>query len=233
VALIAVLIVMQLGQPRIFFSMSRDGFVPKWLAVIHPKFKTPYRTTIISGIIVALCATVFNINEVAELCNIGTLFAFVLVCAGVAILRHKDSIVSEVFKSPAVPWTLILLTVMCEFGLFHFWHNPAMRVIFGVLLAIVLIGALVVSLSYKGFLVKRPFSSPLVPLVPLLGIMTCVYLMLGLPLITWIRFFAWLGIGMIIYLCYGIRHTKYDDEKDEMKPSDDGAPPAQGESAQA
>ncbi|MDQ7821735.1 MAG: amino acid permease [Candidatus Eremiobacteraeota bacterium] len=151
VALIAVLIVMQLGQPRIFFSMSRDGFVPKWLSVVHPRFKTPYRTTIISGIVVALCATVLNINEVAELCNIGTLFAFVLVCAGVIILRYR---------------------------------SPDLH---------------------------RPFKTPLVPLVPLLGIATCVYLMCGLPLITWIRFVSWLVIGLVVYFFYGRHHTRYED----------------------
>lgn len=151
IALISVLIVMLLGQPRIFFSMSRDGFVPKWFSVVHPKFKTPYRTTIIAGIIVALCATVFNINEVAELCNIGTLFAFVLVCAGIIVLRHK---------------------------------RPDL---------------------------KRPFKTPMVPLVPILGIATCLYLMFGLPLITWIRFVAWLIIGLIIYFAYGMKHTKYDN----------------------
>ncbi len=154
-----------------------------------------------------------------------------LVCAGVAILRHKDSIVSDTFKSPVVPWALIILTVVSEFGLFHFWTTPALRIVFGVLLAIAVIGALVVSLSYRGFIVKRPFSSPLVPLVPLLGIMTCVYLMLGLPHITWIRFFVWLAIGMVIYFFYGIRHTKYDDDEPEApKPSDDIVPPG---SAQA
>jgi basic amino acid/polyamine antiporter, APA family len=212
VALLAVLIVMQLGQPRIFFSMSRDGFVPKWLSAIHPKFRTPYRTTILSGTIVALGAAVFNINEVAELCNIGTLFAFVLVCAGVAILRHKDSIVSEKFKSKAIPWILILVTIISVFALSFSWHNAVLRIGFGALLAMTLIAALIVSLSYRGFIVRRPFSSPLVPLVPILGILTCVYLMLGLPPLTWWRFFVWLLIGLVIYIFYGRKHTSYDDE---------------------
>lgn len=172
VALIAVLIVMLLGQPRIFFSMSRDGFVPSWLSVVHPKFQTPYRTTIIAGIIVAICASILNINEVAELCNIGTLFAFVLVCAGVIVLRYKD---------------------------------PKRH---------------------------RPFKTPLVPLIPLLGIATCVYLMFGLPLLTWIRFIVWLIIGLVIYFLYGMHHTKYSDDKSKPEKNEktDEANPAQEKS---
>ena len=214
VALIAVLIVMQLGQPRIFFSMSRDGFVPKWLSHVHPRFKTPYRTTIISGIIVALCATFLNINEVAELCNIGTLFAFVLVCAGVAILRHKDSEIAAPFSSNAFPWALIIGAVVFEVIGFMV-KNPALKLAAHALLIILVIIAFIASFMYKKSKVKRPFMAPLVPWVPLCGILTCVYLMLGLPLQTWIRFVVWLAIGLVIYFCYGIRHTKYDEDKPE------------------
>lgn len=227
VALIAVLIVMQLGQPRIFFSMSRDGFVPKWLSRVHPRFKTPYRTTIISGIIVALLATVFNINEVAELCNIGTLFAFVLVCGGIAILRHNDSEIAAPFNSRAFPWILILSAIVFEWTAFHFLpKNPGESSMIStaafVLLAITVIIAFAASFMYKASRVKRPFMAPLVPLVPLCGILTCVYLMLGLPPVTWIRFISWLLIGLFIYFCYGIRHTKYDEDRIEPIAGDEG-----------
>ncbi len=104
ISLLAVLIVMMMAQPRIFMCMSRDGFIPKWLSKIHPKFKTPYRSTIITGIIVGIIASIFNINEVAELCNIGTLFAFVLVCCSVIILRKKSPDIHRPFKTPFVPW---------------------------------------------------------------------------------------------------------------------------------
>lgn len=150
VSLLAVLIVMMMAQPRVFMSMSRDGFVPKWLSKIHPKFKTPYISTIINGIIVAIIAGVFNINEIAELCNIGTLFAFVLVCISILVLRKK---------SPNL---------------------------------------------------KRPFKTPLVPYVPILGAATCLFLMLGLPPHTWIRFVLWLAIGLVIYFVYGHKHTSYE-----------------------
>ena len=142
-----VLLVFQLGQPRIFFSMARDGLLPKWAAKVHPKHRTPHVTTILTGVVVAVCAMFMNINEVVELTNIGTLFAFVLVSIGILILRKTD---------PARP---------------------------------------------------RPFRTPLVPWVPLIAIVMCLYLMVQLPLLTWIRFVLWLGAGLIVYVLYGMRHS--------------------------
>jgi APA family basic amino acid/polyamine antiporter len=147
VSMSAVLLVFQYGQPRIFFSMSRDGLLPPRFAKVHPVHHTPHVTTIWTGVVVAAIAAVANINEIVELTNIGTLFAFVLVCAGVIILRYKD---------------------------------PDRR---------------------------RPFRTPLVPLVPLLGIASCVMLMLGLPGVTWIRFGLWLLVGLVIYSAYGYKRS--------------------------
>lgn len=143
ISMTAVLLVFQLGQPRIFFSMSRDGLLPKYFARVHPKYQTPHVTTIWTGVGVAVVASVANINEIVELTNIGTLFAFVLVCAGVIILRRTDPDRPRVFKTPLVPW------------------------------------------------------------VPLMGIAMCIYLMMGLPLVTWIRFGVWLAAGMALYFTYG------------------------------
>lgn len=158
ISLLAVMLVMLMAQPRIFFCMSRDGFMPQWLSKIHPKFCTPYRSTIINGIIVALIAGLFNINEVAELCNIGTLFAFIIVSTSIIILRRRSPELNRPFKTPWVPW------------------------------------------------------------IPLMGILTCFYLMLGLPAVTWIRFFVWLFIGLIIYFCYGMRHTRGNGGRPEEIP---------------
>ena len=144
----SVLVVFQLGQPRIFFSMARDGLLPPWAAKVHPKYRTPHITTILTGIFVAVFAGLANINEVVELTNIGTLFAFVIVAVGILVLRRTD---------------------------------PD-RV--------------------------RPFRTPLVPLVPLGAIVSCGYLMLELPLATWIRFVVWLGIGLIFYFLYGVHRSK-------------------------
>lgn len=148
VAMTAVLLVFQYGQPRIFFSMSRDGLLPPYFAKVHPKFRTPHVTTIWTGVVVAVISAVANINEIVELTNIGTLFAFVLVCLGVIILRYRE---------PDRP---------------------------------------------------RAFKTPFVPYIPLLGIGSCIYLMLGLPWITWWRFMIWLCVGMVIYFFYGFHKSK-------------------------
>jgi APA family basic amino acid/polyamine antiporter len=148
IAMSSVLLVFQLGQPRIFMSMSRDGLLPPFLARVHPRFKTPYIGTIITGIFVATFAAFANIAEVVDLTNIGTLFAFVLVSAGVIVLRRLE---------------------------------PDRH---------------------------RPFRAPLVPLTPIISIVTCLYLMLQLPKLTWIRFGIWLVIGLFIYLFYGMGHSR-------------------------
>ena len=148
IAMSSVLLVFQLGQPRIFMSMARDGLLPPALAKIHPRFKTPYVGTIITGLFVATFAAFANIAEVVDLTNIGTLFAFVLVSAGVLVLRRLE---------------------------------PD-RV--------------------------RPFRAPWVPFTPIMAIVACLYLMLQLPRLTWIRFGIWLLWGLVIYLVYGIRHSR-------------------------
>jgi APA family basic amino acid/polyamine antiporter len=147
VAMTAVLLVFQYGQPRIFFSMSRDGLLPPVFARVHPKHQTPYVTTIWTGVVVAAISAVANIDEIVQLTNIGTLFAFVLVCAGIIILRKSD---------PDRP---------------------------------------------------RAFKTPWVPVIPILGILSCIYLMLGLPWLTWARFGVWLIAGLVLYFFYGYKHS--------------------------
>ena len=147
VAQTAVLLVMQLGQTRVFFSMSRDGLLPPVFSKVHQKFRTPYVTTIVTGLLVALVASFTNIDEMVDLTNIGTLFAFVLVCFGVIILRVKEP-------------------------------NK-----------------------------HRAFKVPLSPLIPLLGVASCIFLMTGLPAVTWIRFVVWLLVGFVVYFSYSIKHS--------------------------
>jgi APA family basic amino acid/polyamine antiporter len=148
VAMTAVLLVFQLGQPRILMAMSRDGLLSPWFAKIHPKYRTPHVTTILTGLFVGFFAAIANIDEIVQLTNIGTLFAFVLVCIGILILRRRE---------PDRP---------------------------------------------------RKFRVPLVPLTPLLGIASCVLLMAGLPLLTWIRFLIWLAVGLVLYFAYGARRSR-------------------------
>jgi len=143
-----VMLVMLLGQSRVFYSMSRDGLLPEWAGKIHPKFRTPYISSITVGIFVAIFAALIPIGILGELVSIGTLLAFVIVCAGVWILRRKQ---------------------------------PELH---------------------------RPFKTPMVPLVPILGILISLGLMAGLPFATWLRLLIWLAIGMTIYFGYGRRHSK-------------------------
>ena len=143
-----VMLVMLLGQSRVFFSMSRDGLLPKWASEIHPKFRTPWKSTIIVGVVVAVMPAFLPIDRLSELVNIGTLLAFMIVCAGVWILRVR---------------------------------HPEMH---------------------------RPFKTPLVPLVPALGILTAVYLMTQLAMITWVVMVSWLLLGLVIYFSYSLKHSK-------------------------
>lgn len=147
VSMTAVLLVFQLGQPRIFFVMSRDGLLPQAFAAVHARFRTPHVTTILTGVFVAAFAGFMDINEAVELTNIGTLFAFILVSIGVVVLRVKE------------PGRL------------------------------------------------RPFRCPGAPWVPMLGAISCAYLMLQLPLLTWVRFAVWLVIGLVIYFLYGAERS--------------------------
>ena len=131
--------ILMLGQSRVLFAMSRDHLLPPGLARVHPKFGTPYKITIFTGVVVAILAAVVPLEELANLVNIGTLFAFVLVSIGVIVLRRTR---------PELP---------------------------------------------------RAFRVPLMPVLPILSAAACLYLMLNLPGDTWLRFFVWMALGIVIY----------------------------------
>jgi len=113
-----VLLVFQLGQPRIFFSMARDGLLPKGFAKVHPRFKTPYVTTILTGVAVGVTAMFTSIDEMVDLTNIGTLFAFILVCIGVLILRRREPGRPRSFRTPLVPLIPVLGIIACLYLMF-------------------------------------------------------------------------------------------------------------------
>ncbi|MDX2035200.1 MAG: amino acid permease [Isosphaeraceae bacterium] len=144
----SVLLVMMLSQPRVFLAMARDGLVPaSFFGAVHEKFRTPWKSTILTGIVVSIMAGLLPLRILAELVNIGTLLAFVIVCAAVLIMRRTN---------PDAP---------------------------------------------------RPFRAPLVPLTPILGILTCLLLMFSLPGENWVRLVLWLALGMVIYFVYGRHHS--------------------------
>jgi APA family basic amino acid/polyamine antiporter len=119
VATTSALVPYQAGQPRIFFSMGRDGLLPGWAARVHPRFHTPHVATLLTGAIVAVCASIFNINELVELTNIGTLFAFALVALGILVLRYRDPDRPRPFRTPLVPWVPLGAVVTCGYLMFE------------------------------------------------------------------------------------------------------------------
>ena len=148
----SVILVDLLGQSRVFYSMSKDGLLPKIFSELHPKFNTPYKSNIVLCIFISFFAGLVPISVMGEMTSIGTLLAFVMVCLGILILRKKE---------------------------------PNL---------------------------ERPFKTPFVPIVPVLGIITCVVMMVSLPFDTWLRLFVWLAIGFLIYFFYGKKRSKLRNE---------------------
>ncbi len=145
--------VMLLGQSRVFYSMSKDGLLPKFFGEVHKKFHSPWKTNLFFMVFVSLFAGFVPVSDLGHMVSIGTLFAFSLVCAGVWILRVK---------------------------------RPE---------------------------IKRSFKTPLVPFVPLMGILVCGYLMTSLPIEAWYRLAIWLGLGLVIYFVYGQKNSVINKDK--------------------
>jgi len=203
ISMTAVLLVFQYGQPRIFYSMSRDGLLPPYFASIHPKYQTPHKTTIWTGVVVAAICAIANINEIVELTNIGTLFAFVLVCAGIIVLRVKDPSRHRPFRMSWLPLSPIWLAII------YFTRNQEMALWLRSLLFVVGLGWL----CYNVFAIWKWLRKKMVPDVlkmdfALAGIASCIYLMGGLPPVTWVRFGIWLLVGLALYFVYGFWKSK-------------------------
>jgi basic amino acid/polyamine antiporter, APA family len=147
--MISSILVFQLGQARVWFAMSRDRLFPRWFGKVHPRYRTPAVATWVAGFLVAIPSGLLDIGTLADLSNIGTLFAFVLVSIGVLILRFRE---------------------------------PDRR---------------------------RSFRAPGGISIPILSLFFCILLMSGLPVITWLRFFAWLIIGLVIYFLYSRKHSEF------------------------
>jgi APA family basic amino acid/polyamine antiporter len=212
IAFSAVLLVFQLGQPRIFFSMSRDGLLPKMFAAVHPRYRTPHITTIWTGIFVAVFAAFASLDEILELTNIGTLFAFVLVCVGIMILRHTDPDRPRPFKTPWVPMLPVWLLIL--------WYLPPIlrtapdwgsRLEYLVVMDIAVLGAVFSVVAIIAKLRGRKIPELAKTEFALAGIAACIWLMRGLPALTWWRFIGWLAVGLVIYSLYGIRYSRLGD----------------------
>jgi APA family basic amino acid/polyamine antiporter len=218
VATASVLLVFQLGQPRIWMSMSRDGLLPKIFSRIHPKYKTPSFSTILTGVVVGIPALFVNLTEVTDLTSIGTLFAFVLVCGGVLLLPAKEEDFSGVkkFKMPYINSKFIapvlyivgLIVLRNNFlGLFHYsgdWETFKDKLPF--FLFIILATALAITSFIKNL-----------SLIPVLGLASCFYLMTELGYTNWLRFVIWLIIGLVIYFMYS-RHNSNLNKGEDILP---------------
>jgi basic amino acid/polyamine antiporter, APA family len=200
VAATSVLLVFQLGQPRIWMSMSRDGLLPKKFSKIHPKYQTPGFATIITGIIVAIPSLFVESALMTDLTSIGTLFAFVIVCAGVLVLPPDALNTGQRFKLPYINGQFIVPVLLIIF-LFSFsdrvmtsFSNMSNESRQEILFVIFILLSVVISIMT--FL--RKYS-----LIPVLGMLCCLYLMIEIPARSWIVFFGWMAFGLMIYFSYG------------------------------
>lgn len=284
-AMASVLLVFQMGQPRIWMSMSRDGLLPKSFSKIHPKYHTPSFATIVVGFVVAVPSLFMNLTIVTDLCSIGTLFAFVLVCAGVLVLQNKPGIKRGKFKIPYVNAKYVVPVLFLGFIVMGFtqYQKETKAFIFntpsingpvqlitslnnterevlkqGIILAETKTGvpsanavdaeAYLTQLTeqqYEGFIAKlaidetKKYESgwslfrhkiPMwiffflsivitwfsirknLSLIPVLGLLSCLYMMCELGISNWIGFGIWLVVGLVVYFLYGYKHSKLNVE---------------------
>lgn len=199
VAATSVILVFQIGQPRIWMSMSRDGLLPKRFAKVHPKYHTPGFATIVTGFIVAIPSLFVESGIVTDLTSIGTLFAFVLVCGGVLLLPPVDKSTKK-FNLPYIDGRYIIPVLYIAFCIF-FWEKINMDKIDSqhILFIIFLLLAAIISV----FTFIKRFS-----LIPVLGMLCCLYLMIEIPVKSWLVFFCWMGGGLIVYFLYGYWRSK-------------------------
>lgn len=213
IATASVLLVFQMGQPRIWMSMSRDGLLPKAFSRIHPKYKTPSFATIVTGLFVAIPALFLNLTEVTDLTSIGTLFAFVLVCGGVLLLPKREAgEAAPKFKIPFIS-SQFIVPVLFIVGVIIFWKNflglfdfTAGWEVFKDKLPFFLFVILSIGLTIASFVKK-------LSLIPVLGLASCFYLMTELGFTNWMRFLIWLVIGLIIYFLYSRHHSKLNKKQ--------------------
>lgn len=212
IATASVLLVFQLGQPRIWMSMSRDGLLPKIFSRIHPKYGTPSFSTILTGFVVAVPALFLNLGEVLSLTSIGTLFAFVLVCAGILVLQQRKERPESKFRVPYVnaqfifPALFIGAVILIAVKLPTYFTEDLLTKDTWPMAVFWLIALIMAVLSFTKKL----------SLLPILGMISCFYLMAQETHKVWMRFLIWLIVGLIIYFFYSYTHSKLAKQKDQI-----------------
>lgn len=204
VAATSVLLVFQIGQPRIWMSMSRDGLMPSRFGKVHPRFHTPGFATVLTGVLVAIPALVIESALMTDLTSIGTLFAFAIVCGGVLVLPQKEK-GAKGFSLPYIngQWIVPVLFLVFLYAfrqrfqdaVTNISHESHQEILF-----LIFIGA---SATVTFYTFIRKLS-----LIPVLGMLCCMYLMIEIPSRSWLVFFAWMAFGLIFYFAYGYRKSK-------------------------
>jgi basic amino acid/polyamine antiporter, APA family len=203
IATASVLLVFQMGQPRIWMSMSRDGLLPAIFSRIHPKYKTPSFSTVLTGLVVAIPALFLNLDVVLALTSIGTLFAFVLVCSGILVLQNMPNRPQSKFRVPYVNGKFIVpILLIVAIVLISKYYPEHFKNIFsleGFPMALFWIVMLIVSV----LTFMKSFS-----LIPVLGLSSCLYLMAQESHTNWLRFLIWLVIGLVVYFGYSRQNSR-------------------------
>lgn len=214
IALATVFLVFQIGQPRLWMAMSRDGLLPKIFSSIHPKFKTPWFATIVTGFVVAIPALFMNLTEVTDLASIGTLFAFVVVCAGV-LFKDKEfaqdgkRFVPYINSQFILPVLLIIIigtiyyfypTFISDFLTIKPAEGETMFAAFSHKIPMIFFLIVAVLLLFLSLTKK-------LSLIPICGLLSCLYLMTELGVTNWMRFGIWMIVGVVIYVLYGYRNS--------------------------
>jgi amino acid transporter len=223
IAIATVLLVFQLGQPRLWMAMSRDGLLPKIFSSIHPKFRTPWFSTILTGLMVAIPALFMNLSEVTDLSVIGTLFAFTIVCAGV-LVKDKEFAGEKRFVPYISSRYLGPIILIGAFGAAYYLNPEFFQDLFN-------FGATTDKSAFQAvtekipYFVFLPFTVVVIALciikrlslIPVLGVMCCTYLMTALGWTNWFRFAVWLIVGFVIYFFYSYTHSKLHVREAEVR----------------
>jgi amino acid transporter len=210
VAMTSVLLVFQMGQPRIWMSMSRDGLLPKAFARIHPKYQTPHFATVVSGVLVAIPSLFMQSSLMTDLTSIGTLFAFVIVSGGVLMLPKVEGRISGGFRLPHINGRFIVPVLFAVF-IYFFWpritaaaanlgNDSLQEVLFLIFVALATVLTVLT--------VVRAYS-----IIPILGMLFCAYLLIEIPAISWKWFFGWMAIGLVVYFSYGYWKSKLNGNR--------------------
>ena len=215
IAITSALLVYQLGQPRIWMTMSRDGLLWKKFSTVHPKYKTPSFATIVTGFVVAIPALFFKMNFFVDLTSVGTFFAFILVCGGVLYLDHTGISKQSKFRVPHINGKYIVglglilaLSSSCIYGkdILEEWEQLSFAEILEHKILVIVFWLVWIVLSILSF--KYRFS-----LFPVMGILINLYLMTQLGKSNWMIFIIWLAIGLVIYFLYGRKNSKLNTDR--------------------